>query len=98
MLIKRKKDGEMAQLLLLLSHRTQVQFPTPISQPKTIDYSSSQGSDTLFWPLCPAPQNKIQRRLPYGEQGGGDCTRRQVRGLAGHSDLTGKWEEYALQG
>lgn len=73
MIINRKKDGKMAQLFLLLSHRTQVQFPIPISQPKTIDYSSSEGSDTLFWALwswCPPPphESKTQGLFPYGSK------------------------------
>lgn len=65
MIINRKKDGKMAQLFLLLSHRTQVQFPIPISQPKTIDYSSSEGSDTLFWALwswCPPHLMRVKHR------------------------------------
>lgn len=97
MLINRKKDGEMAQLLWPLSHRTQVQFPTPISQPKPSIILALKGQTPSSGLRAP-PQNKIQGLLPYGEQGGGDCTRWEVRGLAGHSDLTGNGKEYALLG
>lgn len=94
MLITTRKDDEMTQPLRVLAALPQDPSSVPSTHlmhpwPSIQSYSSSDRSDTLFWPLwtdthtlCESlsvclsvsSESKLQG-APYGGQGGGKCTR-----------------------